>query len=366
MPYKEKGRKTWRAKVVINGQVKTKRCQTKKGALEWENQQRQFPSGQNITDTIYLDEVTANYLDLILKTCSKTTYQNKRYALKQLADAVGNIPINTITPEAILNKIILTQKTTSASNKRRKEIHSFFEYARDFYGLIYNPVSPIKSLPEDRNPQPVPTHEEYTKILLVADRHDRNLLVVVANTGGRKGELLRLTWSEDIDFDRRLIRLGNRKNRSRELRFREIPLNDEAHKALVDQFKTRLFHSDNVFQNRAQWIDRDGNPVRNHPNYGQGFTSRRRFMRGLCARARIRTMGFHSLRRYFASKLVEDGEDLETIRYLLGHSNVSTTDRYIYRLNSDLRVVRGAVQKLNSTRLAHTSKIKNSKIDLTH
>jgi len=70
---------------------------------------------------------------------------------------------------------------------------------------------------------------------------------------------------------------------------------------------------------------------------GKGFTTRRRFMLGLCEKAKVKPMGFHALRRYFASKLVENREDLETIRQLMGHDAVSTTDRYIYRLKSDLR-----------------------------
>ena len=88
------------------------------------------------------------------------------------------------------------------------------------------------------------------------------------------------------------------------------------------------------------------------PRYGDRFTARRKFMKGLCKTAKVKAMGFHALRRYFASKLVENGEDLETVRFLMGHKAVSTTDKYVYRLKSDLRMIKAAVNKF-SEKKAH-------------
>lgn len=47
-------------------------------------------------------------------------------------------------------------------------------------------------------------------------------------------------------------------------------MNDMLFDTLQDQWKTRLPYSDYVFQNRDK----------RHPNYGDGYTARRRFMRG--------------------------------------------------------------------------------------
>lgn len=366
MPYKEKGRKTWRAKIIIHGKVKTKRCLTKKEALDWEHDERKKSRSDSIR-MVSLDEAQENYLNFVKKVHDINTYYNKRIAIRELAAITGNIPIDEITSDIILNKLILPQKTIALSNKRRKDLRSFFEHCRNFHGLFFNPVTPISKIPQDRPAQPVPTDDEFKKLLMAADRFDRNLLVVAANTGGRKSELLRLTWSEDIDFNNRIIRVGNRKNRAREMRYREIPMNDDVYKALRDQFKTRLSYSDYVFQNRAVYQNKEGKIVKYHPNYGDRYTERRRFMQGLCKRAKVKPMGLHSLRRYFASKLVENGQDLETVRYLLGHANVSTTDRYIYRLKSDMRVVEEAVHQIGKANkkahdLAHAGNEKGQPI----
>jgi integrase len=301
-----------------------------------------------------LRDASAKYLEYCELQFDYSTFIDKKKALKELGQKTGNITLDKVDPATILHKVLMPQKTGNLYNKRRKDLHSFFEYARKFHGLPFNPVAVIDKVPQDRKPQPVPTHGEYAKLLMkVGPGQDRNLIITLAESGARRSEVFRLTWSEDVDFEEQTLRLGNKKNRAREMKFRFVPMSDDLYKALRDQFKRRLSHSDFVFQNRAVWKDKEGRVVKRHPNYGGRFTARRRFMRGLCKEAGVKPMGFHALRRYFASKLIEDGKDLETIRYLMGHATVSTTDRYIYRLKSDRRT---AVNNPASEKKKHTKK----------
>ena len=112
------------------------------------------------------------------------------------------------------------------------------------------------------------------------------------------------------------------------MKYRWIHMNDMLFEALQDQWRTRLPHSDYVFQNR--------NP--NHPRYGDRYTARRKFMKGLCKRAGVRNFGFHSLRRFFASLLADKyKESIPVIQRLLGHASPNTTERYIYNISQDMR-----------------------------
>jgi integrase len=50
---------------------------------------------------------------------------------------------------------------------------------------------------------------------------------------------------------------------------------------------------------------------------------------GACQRARIEDLHFHDLRREFGLRLHERGVPLSTIQRLLGHSDITTTSRYL-------------------------------------
>ena len=239
----------------------------------------------------------------------------------------------------------MVQKTASLSNERRKNLHAFFEYCRKFRGLRYNPVAVIDKISQDRKPQPVPTDIELAKLKASCKTwQDRALIDVIANSGARRSEVFRLTLA-DVDFQAREVRFGNRKNKRRELKYRTVPMNDALYGALLKLSRQRLPQSEYLFQNRDS----------RHPNYGGRYTARRRFMAGLCKTAKIKHMGFHSLRRYFASKLVQNRENLETVRELMGHSAVSTTDRYVYRLRSDAKAAVNRIQEKVAHEVAHAA-----------
>jgi integrase len=79
--------------------------------------------------------------------------------------------------------------------------------------------------------------------------------------------------------------------------------------------------------------------------YGDRYTTRRKFMKGLCKRAGVRPFGLHALRRFFASLLVDKyKESIPVIQKLLGHASPSTTDRYIFNISQDAQ---RAVEKIN-------------------
>jgi integrase len=73
------------------------------------------------------------------------------------------------------------------------------------------------------------------------------------------------------------------------------------------------------------------------------FSERRKFLAGLCKRAGIKSFGFHALRRFVASVLADSGKSTNTIRRILRHRNVSTTELYIQNINNDLRETLGAL-----------------------
>jgi integrase len=108
---------------------------------------------------------------------------------------------------------------------------------------------------------------------------------------------------------------------------RRIPIN----RVLREEFKklkTGSNHSSHVFLNSK--TDR---PI----------TSIRTAFNAACRRAGLDDFRLYDARQTFASKLIQRGADVETVRELLGHSDIRITMRYVH--SSD-RVKRAAVEVL--------------------
>ncbi|PCI36395.1 MAG: recombinase [Thiotrichales bacterium] len=140
--------------------------------------------------------------------------------------------------------------------------------------------------------------------------HLRPMVLVVLNTGVRRGELFSLTWN-CIDFRTKNLTVifDNAKGK----KIRHIPLNSEAFKVLKQWYK-QSSKSGLVFPNKD----------------GKRFDNIYKSWRNLLKTTTMEEFRFHDLRHDFASKLVMAGVDLNTVRELLGHSDIKMTLRYAH------------------------------------
>ena len=139
-------------------------------------------------------------------------------------------------------------------------------------------------------------------------------------TGLRRGELLALDWS-DVNLESKLLAVRSAYAKSG--KSRHIPLNAEAINVLTRWEKQtggvgRLFPHESV---RAAW-------------------------EALLTSAKLEDFHWHDLRHDFASRLAMRGVDLNTLRELLGHAEISMSLRYAHLAPAHLR---SAVETLDST-----------------
>ncbi|TKF13710.1 site-specific integrase [Enterovibrio norvegicus] len=136
------------------------------------------------------------------------------------------------------------------------------------------------------------------------------LILLAMNTGLRRGEMLSLEWS-DISFSERYVQVRGDNAKSKKGRI--VPLNNEAYNALTnwrEQNKTLRY----VFEGK----------------HGVPLKEVKKPWATVLDLAQIQGFNFHDLRHHFASKLVMAGVDLNTVRELLGHSDLKMTLRYAH------------------------------------
>jgi integrase len=155
------------------------------------------------------------------------------------------------------------------------------------------------------------------------DCQDAELVRVAAYTGLRRGELVALRW-RDVDFGRRklVVRRAVSANveasSTKSRRAREVPLPTQAADAMSRLSRRPEFArpDDYVFVNRlGRRLD--------------GSALRRRFERARDA-AGLRPLRFHDLRHTYGSLLVAGGVDLVSVKSAMGHSRITTTERYLH------------------------------------
>ena len=140
--------------------------------------------------------------------------------------------------------------------------------------------------------------------------HLQPMILLAMNTGLRRGELFQLKWT-DVDLPGKNLTVSGRTAKSGQTR--HIPLNEEAQQA-IERWHSKASETGWVFPGKD----------------GQQLTTIRTAWQGIVKAAGINDFRWHDLRHHFASRLVMAGVDLNTVRELLGHSDVAMTLRYAH------------------------------------
>ena len=145
--------------------------------------------------------------------------------------------------------------------------------------------------------------------------HLRPMVLLTINTGLRRGELFSLKWN-NVGPDFIKVTAAH----SKSSRSRSVPLNQEA-KSTLTHWKNQAPQGEYVFSSKG----------------GEKFDNIYEAWNRLCSKAELHDFRWHDLRHHFASTLVMRGIDLNTVRELLGHSDLKMTLRYAHLAPSHLR-----------------------------
>jgi integrase len=143
--------------------------------------------------------------------------------------------------------------------------------------------------------------------------HLKPMVLVSLNTGIRQGSLFQLRWS-DIDFREGNLTVRPSTEKTRKLL--HIPMNDIVIEVL-DAW-------------RKQTHGEDSGLVFPSPKTGEEMDNCQSAWEKLLQEADIKKFRWHDMRHDFASQLVMKGVDLNTVRELMGHSDMKMTLRYAH------------------------------------
>jgi integrase len=142
--------------------------------------------------------------------------------------------------------------------------------------------------------------------------HITAIVVVGLHTGLRRGELFGLRW-RDVDQVRAIVTVRGAGAKSGTTR--HVPLNATAAETLAKWGRDKEQRPDAIV-----FPGLDGEPLEDIKSAWLP----------LVKAAKLTNFRFHDLRHTFASKLVQAGVDLNTVRELLGHGDIQMTLRYAH------------------------------------
>jgi integrase len=268
--------------------------------------------------------------------------------------AFGDLPASAVTTTQV-SRFLRTldgEKLTARNvNKHRQLLSAMFNYAcrADTYALPLNPVEGTDKRRED--PPAALDYYEVEEVEALAracergqhrrdramrdpneiaarhseDRRDADTFRLLFYTGLRIGEVLTLRW-EDVDLPGRvlLVRRGlsaGQETLPKGRRHRFVPLSMPAVDTLA-----RL-------GTREDFLDQDDYVICNRWGRRLDPSALRRRYKRACSAAGLRPVKLHGL-RHAAGSLIARTADPVFVRDFLGHSKLTTTDRY---LSSKLR-----------------------------
>jgi integrase/recombinase XerD len=127
----------------------------------------------------------------------------------------------------------------------------------------------------------------------------------------------------DLFFEEELIKVLGKGNKQR-----FVPIAKSARRYILQYLNVRISpvkgHEDFLFLN----------------NRGKHLTRAMVFtvIRKAATQAGIeKKISPHTLRHSFATHLVENGADISTVQQMLGHANITTTERYLHMSNKHLK-----------------------------
>jgi len=226
------------------------------------------------------------------------------------------VPLSEVTRKEIgayVDHLLRKRRAPKTITCHLQTIRLFFDYLMNEEGRsMINPVTRISL----RLPKPLPRHlkdDQVRKLFEgITDLRDRAIFMLMLRCGLRVQEVAELTL-DAIEFGRRQIFVFHGKG----AKDRVVYMSEDARSALLAYLAKRSSKA------RGLFLVQKG-PMRGNPISVRGIQKRIEYY----ARESDLNVSCHRLRHTMATQLLNADADLATIQDLLGHGQITTTQRY--------------------------------------
>lgn len=288
----------------------------------------------------------------------RTTYSSyMKIHQTQIQPFFGKTPLAAITDADIqvyLNYLQTKGRLDRQGGLSPKSIYNIFvvlnaalEKARGKI-IADNPAAEVhvpESQPVERRVLTVEEMETFIREVLV--ERLRLAMLLSLFTGIRMGEVLPLQW-DDLNEKKRTIRINkdlvrvllfdDPSGKKTELILQETPKSKSSNREVpVHEYVFGLLMS----YKQLQASSGQPNPLNLlFPSKRGTYTDPRTYQKrvqAVCKRCELQGVNVHALRHTFATRLMEQNVPIRTIQNLLGHSSITTTERYSHVLDDEKR-----------------------------
>ncbi|MBA3714613.1 MAG: site-specific integrase [Pyrinomonadaceae bacterium] len=258
------------------------------------------------------------------------------YFKKKLLSQITYGELRTYRATRLQTPTIHARQRSIASVQRELTVlRTMFSVAVREGWLVRNPFQSGESLirtSDERKRERILSLDEESRLLEACTgrrAHLRSIIIAALDTGMRRGELLKLRWS-DVDFDNCMISV--RAFNTKTMRARDVAMTARLRSQFVELERHRA----------PERIDKD--PV------VFGVTDTKRSFASACRAAGITGMRFHDLRHTAATRLVQAQIPLSEVGRVLGHTQPQTTYRYVNADQGTARRAAAALDQLHAER----------------
>ncbi len=229
--------------------------------------------------------------------------------------------------EYLAARVEQDQLSSSSLQRHLTSIRQFMKWAEQGQYLQQNPSEDFRL---KRQPRPLPGMIDIETVNQILDQaapekpieqqlwlRDKAMLELLYSSGLRLAELQGLKI-KDIDFNRQLLRITGKGNKTR-----VVPFGSKAKQGLIEWLKIYRIWQGGFAADSAVFISQKGNALT--PRQIENRVKLQAQRAGISV-----DLHPHLLRHCFASHLLSASGDLRAIQEMLGHSNLSTTQIYTH------------------------------------